>query len=36
MAESLGDEFKAMFCAALDADNLRFSSPHYKRMGYTR
>ena len=36
MAESVGDEFKAMFCAALDADNLRFSSNHYKRMGYTR
>ena len=36
MAESLGDEFKAMFCAALDADNLRLSQPHYKRMGYTR
>lgn len=36
MAESIGDEFKSMFCAALDADNLRFSSNHYKRMGYTR
>lgn len=36
MAESVGDEFKSMFCAALDPDNLRFSSSHYKRMGYTR
>ncbi|MDE5988967.1 MAG: hypothetical protein K2H17_06180 [Duncaniella sp.] len=36
MAESLGDEFKSMFCAALDSDNLRYSSGHYKRMGYTR
>ena len=36
MAESLGDEFKAMFCAALDSDNARYSTEHYRRKGYTR
>lgn len=36
MAGSLGDEFKAMVCEALDSDNLRRNSRHYKRMGYTR
>lgn len=36
MAESLGDEFKSMFCAALDSDNARYSTDFYKRMGYTR
>lgn len=36
MAESLGDEFKSMFCAALDSDNARYSTEHYRRMGYTR
>lgn len=36
MAESVGDEFRSMFCAALDADNMRFASDHYRRMGYTR
>lgn len=35
MAESLGAEFKSMFCAALDSDRLRHSSSHYKRMGYS-
>lgn len=36
MAESLGDEFKFMFCDSLDADNARYNSAHYKRMGYSR
>lgn len=36
MSESLGDEFKAMFCAALDSDNARYSTEHYRRKGYTR
>ena len=35
MAESLGDEFKAMFCAALDSDHLRRQSAHYSRKGYS-
>ena len=34
MAESLGDEFKAMFCAALDADNARHNTNYYRRKGY--
>ncbi|MBD5243196.1 MAG: hypothetical protein HDS60_03815 [Barnesiella sp.] len=33
MAESLGNEFKAMFCNALDADRLRHSSQYYRRKG---
>lgn len=36
MAESLGDEFKAMFCEALDSDNARYNTNFYKRKGYTR
>lgn len=36
MGESLGNEFKSMFCAALDSDNARFNSEHYRRKGYTR
>lgn len=36
MAESLGEEFRSMFCAALDSDNARYSTEHYRRMGYTR
>lgn len=36
MAESLGDEFKSMFCNALDADNARFNTAFYRRKGYTR
>lgn len=36
MAESLGDEFKSMFCAALDSDNAKYNTEHYKRKGYTR
>ncbi|MDE6755951.1 MAG: hypothetical protein K2J66_02295 [Muribaculaceae bacterium] len=35
MAESLGDEFKAMFCAALDSDKLRHNTDFYKRKGYS-
>lgn len=33
MAQSLGEEFKSMFCKALDADRLRHSSNHYHRKG---
>lgn len=36
MALSIGNEFKSMFCAALDTDNLRYSSRFYRRKGYTR
>lgn len=36
MAGSLGNEFKSIFCAALDSDNLRYDTRHYKRMDYTR
>ena len=36
MAESLGDEFKSMFCNALDADNARFNTAFYRRKGYKR
>lgn len=36
MAESLGDEFKAMLCEALDSDNARYNTNFYKRKGYTR
>ncbi|WP_289756772.1 hypothetical protein [Muribaculum intestinale] len=36
MAESLGHEFKSMFCAALDADNARYNTEYYRRKGYTR
>ena len=35
MALSIGNEFKSMFCAALDTDNLRYSSGFYRRKGYT-
>lgn len=34
MAESIGDEFKAMFCAALDADIARHNTNYYRRKGY--
>lgn len=34
MAESLGDEFKSMFCAALDSGRLRQNTAYYKRKGY--
>lgn len=36
MAESLGDEFKSMFCAALDSDNARYNTDFYRRKGYSR
>ena len=36
MAESLGDEFKAMFCSALDSDYARHNTNFYRRKGYTR
>jgi len=36
MAESLGDEFKSMFCAALDSDNARYDTDYYKSKDYTR
>ncbi len=35
MADSLGDEFKSMFCAALDSDKLRRQSAHYLSKGYS-
>lgn len=35
MADSLGDEFKAMVCQALDSDNMRRNSSHYRKMGYS-
>ena len=34
MAESIGDEFKSMFCAALDSDKLKKQTDFYKRKGY--
>lgn len=34
MAESMGDEFKAIFAEAFDADSLRAGTEHYRRMGY--
>lgn len=34
MAESLGNEFKNMFCAALDSDRLKNQTEFYKRKGY--
>lgn len=33
MAQSLGDEFKAMFCDTLDADRARRKSNYYRRKG---
>lgn len=36
MAESLADEFKGMFCSALDSDRLRHGTAYYRRKGYTR
>lgn len=35
MAESLGDEFKAVFTEAFRIDNLRRKTHHYKQMGYS-
>lgn len=34
MAESIGDEFKAMVCNALDADNAKHNTDFYRRKGY--
>lgn len=34
MAESLGSEFKSMFCAALDSDNAKRGTDFYRRKGY--
>lgn len=36
MAESLGNEFKSIFCAALDSDNAKYNTDFYRRKGYTR
>lgn len=33
IAESLGDEFKAMFCNELDADRVKRSTDYYRRKG---
>ena len=33
MARSLGDEFKSMFCEALDADRMRHKTEYYRRKG---
>lgn len=35
MAESLGDEFKSMFCAALNTDVAKRGSAFYRRKGYS-
>ena len=35
MAQSLGDEFKSMFCDMLDADRMRHSSNYYRKKGYS-
>lgn len=34
MAESLGNEFKGMFCDYLDSDRLKRNTDFYKRKGY--
>lgn len=34
MAESLGNEFKSMFCAALDSDVAKRGTDFYRRKGY--
>lgn len=33
LGHSLGDEFKTMFCEALDADRLRKKTEHYRKKG---
>lgn len=33
MAQSLGEEFKSMFCDTLDADRARHNSNYYRRKG---
>lgn len=35
MALSIGNEFKSMFCASLDADRLRKHTAYYRRKGYS-
>lgn len=35
IAMSIGDEFKAMICQALDSDKLKQGSAFYKRKGYS-
>lgn len=35
MAESLGDEFKAMVCEALDSDKAKRNTDFYRRKGYS-
>lgn len=35
MAQSLGEEFKSMFCDTLDADRARHNSNYYRRKGYS-
>jgi len=35
MAESLGNEFVAMFCAALDSDTAKRSTDFYRSKGYS-
>lgn len=35
MAESLGNEFKSMFCAALDSDAAKHGTDFYRRKGYS-
>lgn len=35
MAESLGEEFKSMFCAALDSDTAKRGTDFYRRKGYS-
>lgn len=34
MAESLGNEFVSMFCAALDSDKAKLNTDFYRRKGY--
>lgn len=36
MALSIGEEFKAMFCSALDSNSLRQGSQYYKRRGLSK
>ncbi len=33
MGQSLGEEFKSMFCDTLDADRARYNSNYYRRKG---
>lgn len=36
LAQSLGDEFRSIFCASLDSDKMRAGTEFYRRKGYTR